>query len=122
MTYQIQITLEDEFLHAYVTGKESLEVFKAYWREISEVCGKRKYKKVLVEDYLERAVSILDLHTFAKTFIQETGIPLGTKIALVMSAEQLDVMMFTENVVSNWNGVTIKAFTDFHEARHWLLK
>lgn len=121
MTYQIQITLEDGFLHAYVTGKESLENFKAYWQEISEICVKRKYQKVLLEDYLERAVPILDLYTFARTFVQETGIPFGTKIAMVMSAEQLDVMMFTESVINNWNGVSIKAFTSLTEARSWLL-
>lgn len=123
-TYQIQITSRDGFLHAYVTGRESLENFRAYWREIAEACLKRKFKKVLVEDYLERAVSIIDVHKFAKTFLQETGIPLGTKIALVMPREQLDVMMFTENVISKGNDVIIKTFIprDIDIATEWLLQ
>lgn len=123
-TYQIQITSQDSFLHAYVTGMESLENFIAYWREIADACLQCKFNKVLVEDYLQRAVSIVDVHTFATTFLKETGIPEGTKIALVMPREQLDVMMFTENVISNRNGIIIKTFIprDINVATEWLLK
>ena len=118
--YEINIKVEDGYIYAHVTGKESLKNSWAYWREIAKACAEHGFKKVLVEDYLEGEISTIDTHTFAKEFSERTGIPLGSKIASVSLPEKLPVQQFAETVALNWAGVTVKVFTDINEAKKWL--
>jgi hypothetical protein len=112
MTYQIDLRLESNFIHAQVDGIESLENIKAYWCDIAKACLKHKCKKVLVEDYLEGMVSIIDMKSFTNSFAKETSVPHGSKIALVMPAGQLEELIFSEVVARNWNGVILRGFID----------
>lgn len=119
--YKIEIKAEEGYIYAHVTGKESLENSWAYWREIAAACVMQGCKKVLVEDYLEGDISTVEVHTFAKEFLDRTGIPPGTKIASVSLPEKFPVQNFAETVVLNWNGVDVKVFTDIDQAKQWLL-
>jgi hypothetical protein len=121
MNYRLTIKVEGEYIHAQVTGEESLENSWSYWREIAAACKENNIKNVLVEDYLEGEISTIDLYTFAKGLTDKTGLPVGTRIAAVSLPEKLPSQQFAETVSVNWAGVDGKAFTDIDEARNWLL-
>ncbi len=119
--YSIDIEKRDGYIYAIVNGEENLENSIGYWQDIAKVCNEHDIKNVLVEDYLEGDIPMIDVHHFSKYFTKETGMPIGAKIASVSRPEKMPVQEYAEMVAMNWSGVNVRVFSDMDRAKAWLL-
>jgi hypothetical protein len=121
MSYEVTITKKANFLHAIVSGKETLENLIAAWKEIAEACQGHKCKRILVDGCLDGPGDTLDIYNLGNRF-HELGIPLGARIAMACKEEDVPKLSFAEVVVKNRNPVTTKIFLNKDDAVQWLTK
>ncbi len=119
-SYRITFEFRPEYLYVYVSGeRDSYEISRQYWQEVADFCGEKKVKKVLIEEDIPEAVSMMEVYRFA------SEIPLmgffGIRVAFVdRFTEQHDLNQFGELVAVN-RGLYGKLFNDIKEAEKWLL-
>ena len=119
MDYQLKKEDRGDYLYFHVTGKDNLEVSKAFWREIIETTTKLNYKKVLVDEDLEGSVPIGDVYEVITTGL-EIGDVRSMKIAFVDKyQEHMAENIFGEKVATN-RGINAKVFATIEEAEQWL--
>jgi hypothetical protein len=119
--YRIEFEHRPEYLYAYVSGEhDSLAISLAFWREIADECRRVQTKKLLVEEEIEEAVSMVEMYKIASE-IAQIGFR-NISIAFVdRFLEQRDINEFGEMVATN-RGIHGKYFNDFNEAEKWLLE
>lgn len=120
MDYTLKMERRDDYLYFYVTGRDSLEVSKAFWREMIEECIKLRYDKLLVDEDLEGSVSVVDAYEVV-TYGADIPDIRNIRIALVeRHSEHIPEALFGETVAAN-RGINAKVFKTVSEAEQWLL-
>jgi hypothetical protein len=119
--YTITFELRPQYLYAYVKGdKDSYDISRAYWSEISAECSEQKARKLLVEEDLAEPVnSMSEVFQGAaeRTFMGLSGL----KIAFVdRHPDHNDQNLFGELVATN-RGLFCKVFSNLQEGETWLI-
>jgi hypothetical protein len=119
MSYQLQITEKPTYLHAVVTGKNTLENVTGYLKQLLRECETRQCFNVLIEERLTgRRLETWDVYliasdhsTLARGFFRT--------IAFVDVNAGGELMKFAETVANN-RGVSMRLFATVAEAEAWL--
>ncbi len=119
MSYQLQITERPTYLHAVVTGKNTLENVTGYLKDLLRECEARRCFDVLIEEKLEgRRLETWDVYqiasdnsTLARDFFRT--------IAFVDVNSGGELMKFAETVANN-RGVPMRLFATVADAEAWL--
>jgi hypothetical protein len=119
MPYQLQITEKPTYLHAVVTGKNTIENVTGYLKDLLRECEARQSFNVLIEERLEgRRLETWDVYqiasdssTLARGFFRA--------IAFVDVNASGELMKFAETVANN-RGVPMMLFATVTEAETWL--
>lgn len=119
MSYQLQITDKPTYLHAVVTGRNTIENVTAYLKDLLRECEARQLFNVLIEERLEgRRLETWDVYqiasdnsTLARGFFRT--------IAFVDVNAGGELMKFAETVANN-RGVPMRLFSTVAEAEAWL--
>lgn len=117
----IDITKEDKYILARLTGENSYAIGLELWRGIIKACNDYQCFNILGISDTE-PLSTMDAFDHEKIF-RETGVTLKHRIAWVeKNPAAWEVMKFIENVLKNRSMVNGRLFTDVAEAKAWLLK
>lgn len=119
MSYQIQIVEKPTYLHAIVTGTNSLDNVAGYLRELLRECEARQCFNVLIEERLTgRRLETWDVYQIAS---DNSALARGVfrAIAYVDVNAGGDLMKFAETVANN-RGVPMNLFATVAEAETWL--
>lgn len=119
MGYNLQVEKRDDYLYFYVTGRDSLEVSKAFWREIIETTIKLRYNRILVDEDMDGSVPIGDVYEVITSNLVIPEVR-SFKFAFVdRRLEQSKENIFGETVAKN-RGIDARVFTDIEEAKQWI--
>jgi hypothetical protein len=119
MSYQLRIVEKPTYLHATVTGPNTLENVAGYLQEIMRECEARQCFNVLIEERLTgRRLETWDVYQIAS---DNSALARGVfrAIAYVDVNAGGDLMKFAETVANN-RGVPINLFTTVADAEAWL--
>jgi len=119
MTYQLQISEKPTYLHAVVTGRNTLENVTGYLKELLRECEARQCFNVLIEEKLEgRRLETWDVYQIAS---ESSTLARGyfRTIAYVDINAGGELMKFAETVANN-RGVPMRVFATVAEAEAWL--
>jgi hypothetical protein len=119
MPYQLQITERPTYLHAIVTGQNTLENVTGYLKELLQECEARQCFNVLIEERLEgRRLETWDVYQIAA---ENSALARGffRTIAYVDINAGGELMKFAETVANN-RGVPMRVFATVAEAEAWL--
>ena len=119
MSYELQIVEKPTYLHATVTGPNTLENVAGYLQEIMRECEARQCFNVLIEERLTgRRLETWDVYQIAS---DNSALARGVfrAIAYVDVNAGGDLMKFAETVANN-RGVPINLFTTVADAEAWL--
>ncbi len=119
MTYQLKIIKEADYLHATVTGRNSLENIKSYLEQIYHECKTTGFSRLLIEERLDGPR--LNTREVFEIASKESRSALGffKAIAHVDINADGDLMKFAENVAVN-RAIPVRNFSTLAEARQWL--
>jgi len=121
MSYQLAIDVTPGYLHARVTGENSVETVLQYLAGVRQACIAHSRTKVLVEENL-RGPS-LDLVTIFRVIAGNAAqdAVLGLRIAYVDTNPEhvVDRRQFAETVAVN-RGIQVRVFESVAEAEAWL--
>ena len=119
MSYQLRIVEKPTYLHATVTGPNTLENVAGYLQEIMRECEARQCFNVLIEERLTgRRLETWDVYQIAS---DNSALARGVfrAIAYVDVNAGGDLMKFAETVANN-RGVPVNLFATVAEAEAWL--
>ena len=119
MSYQLRIVEKPNYLHAIVTGANTLENVAGYLQDIMRECEARQCFNVLIEERLTgRRLETWDVYQIAA---DNSALARGVfrAIAYVDVNAGGDLMKFAETVANN-RGVPINLFTSVADAEAWL--
>jgi hypothetical protein len=119
MPYQLQIIEKPTYLHAVVTGKNTIENVTAYLKDLLRECEARQCFNVLIEERLEgRRLETWDVYQVAS---DGSALARGIfrTIAFVDVNASGELMRFAETVANN-RGVPMRLFATVAEAEAWL--
>jgi hypothetical protein len=119
MAYQLEIIEKPNYLHAIVTGKNTMENVVGYLKDLLKECEARRCFNVLIEERLEgRRLETWDVYqiasdssTLARGFFKN--------VAYVDVNAGGELMKFAETVANN-RGVPMTLFPTVAEAEAWL--
>ena len=119
MAYQIQIVERPTYLHAIVTGPNTIENVAGYLQDLLRECEARQCFNVLIEERLTgRRLETWDVYQIASdNSTYARGV--FRAIAYVDVNAGGDLMKFAETVANN-RGVPINLFSTVAEAETWL--
>ena len=107
------------YLHAVVTGKNTLENVVAYMKELHEACVARGFSRVLVEERLTgRRLETWDVYQVAAQG-SARGAGRFAAIAYVDVNASGELMKFAETVAVN-RGIPIRVFATVEDAEAWI--
>lgn len=120
MTYNLTISEKHNFLHAKVTGKNSVENVSHYLEEILQKCKDAQCPYLLIEEQLDGPR--LDTFKVFKIAAEESlkSRDIFKAIAYVDINAEGDMMQFAETVAVN-RGLYAKVFPTVDEAEKWLI-
>ncbi|HEX5108618.1 MAG TPA: hypothetical protein VFV95_09240 [Vicinamibacterales bacterium] len=117
-SYTVTIAVEGDYLHAVVTGVNSLENVVGYLQQLRLECEARRCFRVLIEERLEgprlRTVDVFQIASQGAV-----GASRMEAMAFVDVHAEGDLMKFAETVAAN-RGLPIRLFTSIDDARQWL--
>ena len=119
MSYQLKIIEKPTYLHAVVTGVNTLENVMGYLKDLVRECESRQCYNVLIEEQLTgRRLETWDVYQIASdSSTQARGVFRNVAYVDVNSAG--DLMKFAETVANN-RGVPMTVFNTVAEAEQWL--
>ncbi|HXZ25219.1 MAG TPA: hypothetical protein VEI24_03275 [Nitrospiria bacterium] len=119
MSYTLTITPKPGYLHAVVTGRNSLENVKGYLADIQRACAARNCYRILIEERLEGPrLGIMDVFRIASEGSRIAHEPFKA-IAYVDVFAKGDLMKFAETVAVN-RAMPVRVFSSVIEAERWL--
>lgn len=119
MSYQLEIVEKPTYLHAVVTGRNTLENVAGYLRDLLRECEARQCFNLLIEERLTgRRLETWDVYQIASENSTLARGVLGA-IAYVDVNAGGDLMKFAETVANN-RGVPMNLFQTVAEAEAWL--
>ena len=119
MSYQLEIIEKPNYLHAIVTGKNTVENVVGYLKDLLKECEARRCFNVLIEERLEgRRLETWDVYQIAS---DNSALARGVfrNIAYVDINAGGELMKFAETVANN-RGVPMMLFPTVAEAEAWL--
>lgn len=118
MAYEIVFQEENGYLHARVTGDNSLESVRGYFREALEACVRLGYSTLLVEENLQgRRLSLADVfYIAAEVTEQSRSILRRLAYVDVNSQHSPENTRFAETVAVN-RGANVRVFETVGAAR-----
>ena len=119
MAYTLTFTEQPTYLHAVVTGENSVDNVRSYLKQIRLECQSRGCLTVLIEERLEGPrLGIVDVYRIAaEGSVQALG-QLHT-IAYVDANAEGDLMKFAEDVAVN-RAMRVAVFSSVESAERWL--
>ena len=121
MTFQLTLTEKPGYLHAVVTGQNTLENVVTYLRELHKECAERGIHRVLIEERLTgRRLETWDVYQIASEGSLR-GSGSFASVAYVDVNAHGDLMKFAETVANN-RGIPLNVFATIEEADAWLHK
>lgn len=121
MSYQVTITLEENYLHVVVTGNSSYENALDLWKTIAAECKKRDCFNILGEQTLNNGMPTIDAWNH-QTIFAEAGITAKFLIAWVdHNPKTFANTDFIRTVLSNRDIGYGKVFSNAAKAKSWLL-
>jgi hypothetical protein len=119
MSYQLQITEKPTYLHAIVTGPNTMENVVGYLKDIVRECEARQCFDVLIEERLAgRRLETWDVYQIASDS-STLARGLLRAVAFVDVNAGGELMKFAETVANN-RGVPMTLFATVAEAEAWL--
>ena len=119
MPYSLTITEEPGWLHARVTGQNTVGAVEGYLAEIFEATRNTDHSKLLIEENLEGPrLGMLDVFKVASKRAEASRGRFMTIAYVDLNAEG-DLMAFAETVAKN-RGSQVKVFATVAEAEEWL--
>ncbi len=119
MSYQLKIIEKPTYLHAIVTGANTMENVVGYLRELLRECETRQVFNVLVEENLSgRRLETWDVYQIASDNSAHAR-GLLKAVAFVDVNAGGELMKFAETVANN-RGVPLTVFPTVAEAEAWL--
>jgi len=119
MAYQLEIVEKPNYVHAVVTGKNTMENVVGYLKDLLKECEARRCFNVLIEERLEgRRLETWDVYQIAS---DNSALARGVfrNIAYVDINAGGELMKFAETVANN-RGVPMMLFPTVAEAEAWL--
>jgi hypothetical protein len=119
MAYELKIIEKPTYLHAVVTGPNTMENVVGYLQDLLRECEARQRFNVLIEENLTgRRLETWDVYQVASdSSVHARGI--FRAVAFVDVNASGDLMKFAETVANN-RGVPINVFATVAEAEEWL--
>jgi len=119
MAYQLKIIEKPTYLHAIVTGANTIENVMGYLQDLLRECEARQIFNVLIEENLTgRRLETWDVYQVASdSSAHARGI--FKAVAYVDVNAGGDLMKFAETVANN-RGVPLNVFATVAEAEQWL--
>jgi len=117
-SYTLTIEAEGDYLHAIVTGVNSVENVVAYLQELRQECEARGCFRVLIEERLE-GPRLRTLDVFQIASQGAVGASRMDAMAFVDVNAEGELMKFAETVAAN-RGMPIRLFSSVSDARKWL--
>ncbi|MET0357198.1 MAG: hypothetical protein ABW044_10495 [Cellvibrio sp.] len=122
MSYEVTITLNDNYLHVIAEGRSSLENATELWQNIAAACRSHNCFNVLGEQRLQNPTTTMDAWNHQSIFIN-AGITSKYLIAWVdHNPKTFKQTEFVRTVLANRDIGYGKLFSDTEEAKSWLLK
>jgi hypothetical protein len=120
MSYRLTIAQEDGYLHATVTGANTMENVTGYLRDVQQACSAHGCFRLLIEERLEGPrLSTIDVYQIASS--SEGVRQFFRQLAYVDVNGEGDLMKFAETVAVN-RGLPVRMFATVAEARDWLMR
>ena len=121
MTYKLTFSKKHNYLHAKVTGQNSIENIQRYLEELAQICKDTKCLRLLIEEQLEgpRLDTLSVFEIAVEGSMRVHG--LFTAIAYVDVNAEGELMQFAETVAVN-RALPIRVFRTVAEAEKWLLE
>ena len=121
MNFELTLTEKPGYVHAVVTGQNTLENVVMYLKELRAACEARGFTRVLVEENLTgRRLETWDVYQIASEG-SKTGSGKFEAIAFVDVNAHGELMKFAETVANN-RGVPLNVFATVADAEAWLRK
>ena len=119
MSYQLTIVEKPTYLHAIVTGSNSMENVMRYLQELQGECQSRQIFNVLIEENLTgRRLETWDVYQIAAEGSARTR-GVFRSVAYVDVNAGGELMKFAETVANN-RGLPMTVFATVAEAEKWL--
>lgn len=119
MSYEMTLTEKPGYLHAVVTGKNTLENVTGYMKELHDACVARGISRVLIEERLTgRRLETWDVYEVAAQG-SARGVGQFQALAYVDVHASGELMKFAETVAYN-RGIPIRLFATVEEAETWI--
>ena len=119
MTYEVRIERLPRYLHATVTGTNSVAAVSGYLDDIAEACEKQVCFRVLIHEQLEgERLGWDEVFSIASEGAMKS---MGMFHAIAYVDEQMgDMSHFAETVALN-RGMPVRTFDNVADAEKWLL-
>lgn len=118
MAYEIKFSDDDDFVHATITGENSLSNVQGYLADLLAECQRRDCFLVLIDERLEGPR--LDVDQVFSIAADGAVSALGVFHAVAfVDVEMGEMAYFAENVAVN-RGMPVRAFPSVAEAKEWL--
>ena len=119
MSYALTLTEKPGYLHAIVTGKNTLENVTGYMQDLHKACVTRGISRVLIEERLTgRRLETWDVYEVAAQG-SARGAGQFEALAYVDVHASGELMKFAETVAFN-RGIPIRLFATVEEAEAWI--
>ena len=120
MSYTLAITQKPSYLHAVVTGENTVENVRRYLNDVQRACSARHCFRVLIEERLEGPrLGTMVVFQIVSEGSSRVQTPFEAIAYVDVNAEG-DLMKFAETVAVN-RGLPVKVFSSVSEAEQWLL-
>ena len=121
MSFEMTLTEKPGYLHAVVTGQNTLENVMLYLQELHQECAARGINRVLIEERLTgRRLETWDVYQIAAEGSQK-GAGKFEAVAYVDVNASGELMKFAETVANN-RGIPMNLFSNVADAEAWLKK
>jgi hypothetical protein len=122
MSYQLEITPEDGYMHVTVSGLANYENAREMWVKIAAACEAHHCYRVLGEQRMLNTMSTVDAFNHQKIFL-ELGITSKYRIAWVdHNPRTFETTDFIRTVLYNRDLGFGKLFSNMAQAKAWLFK
>ena len=120
MTFKLTISQKTNYLHAIVTGQNSLENVKQYLQQVFNECKAANCSRLLIEERLEGPrLKMIEVFEIASEE-SHGAFRFFTAVAYVDINAEGDLMEFAETVAVN-RALPVRSFSTLAEAEKWLV-
>jgi hypothetical protein len=119
MTYQLEITVEKDYLKGRVSGQQTLTDNEKLVTDLASACIEHKVNKILLDmtGLVGQPGTLSDFQL--ANFAVEKGLLVFRKVALISAPENYEFTTFFEAAAQN-RGLNVIAFLDEEEALAWI--